>query len=79
MKDVKILGTGCKRCAAIAEMVQSEADRLGVVVNIEKVTDYSTIVAYGIASIPGIVIDGRVVHVGGLPKTADLVNWLSAA
>jgi hypothetical protein len=43
MKNVKVLGPGCKRCLATAEMVQSEADRLGVPVKIEKVTDYAAI------------------------------------
>jgi small redox-active disulfide protein 2 len=78
MKNVKILGTGCKRCIATADMVQAEADRLGIPVNIEKITDYAAIAGYGIASTPGIVIDGRVVHAGGLPKSADLAGWLAA-
>jgi hypothetical protein len=29
MKNVKVLGPGCKRCETTAGMVQSEADRLG--------------------------------------------------
>jgi len=37
----------------------------------------SLIACYGIASTPGIVIDGKVVHAGGLPKSADLARWLS--
>ena len=78
MKQVKILGPGCKRCAATVEMVQAEADRLGVPVTIEKVTDYAAIAGYGIASTPGIVIDGKVVHAGGLPKPDDLTRWLAA-
>ena len=49
-------------------MVQKEADKLGVPVTIEKVTDYAAIAGYGIASTPGIVVDGKVVHAGGLPK-----------
>ena len=68
---------GCKRCVATAEMVQTEADRLGVPVKIEKVTDYAAIASYGIASTPGIVIDGKVVHAGGLPSNG-LARWLAA-
>ena len=30
MKDVKVLGPGCNRCIATAEMVQTEADKLGI-------------------------------------------------
>ena len=77
MKDVKVLGSGCKRCNTTAEMVQAEANKLGVPVTIEKVTDYAAIAGYGIASTLGIVIDGKVVHAGGLPRSEDLVRWLT--
>jgi small redox-active disulfide protein 2 len=78
VKDVKVLGPGCKRCVATAEMVQAQADKLGVPVSIEKVTDYAAIAGFGIASTPGIVIAGKVVHAGGLPKPDDLARWLAA-
>ena len=78
MKDVKVLGPGCKRCVTTAEMVKAEADKLGIPVTLEKVTDYATIASYGIASTPGIVIDGKVVHAGGLPRSDDLARWLAA-
>jgi small redox-active disulfide protein 2 len=77
VKDIKVLGPGCKRCVATADMVQAAADRLGVPVKIEKVTDYAAIASYGIASTPGVVIDGKVVHAGGLPKEDDIATWLA--
>jgi len=78
MKDVKVLGPGCKRCTTTAEMVQAAADRLGVPITLEKVTDYAAIAGYGIAATPGIVIDGTVVHAGGLPNADDIARWLAA-
>jgi small redox-active disulfide protein 2 len=78
MKDVKVLGPGCKRCETTADMVRSAAAALGVPVAIEKVTDYAAVARYGIAATPGIVIDGKVVHAGGLPREADLARWLAA-
>ena len=78
MKDIKVLGPGCKRCQATEDMVKAEAARLGVNVTVEKVTDYAAIAGYGIVSTPGIVIDGKVVHAGGLPKAEDLAKWLAA-
>lgn len=78
MRDVKILGPGCARCQTTADMVTAEADRLGVPVQVEKVTDFAAIAGYGIASTPGIVIDGVVVHAGGLPKAGDIAKWLGA-
>ena len=78
MKDVKVLGSGCNRCVATAEMVDAEARALGVPVKIEKVTDYAAIAAYGVASTPGVVIDGKLVHAGGLPKPENVRTWLTA-
>ena len=47
MKQVKVLGSGCKRCVATAAMIETEAARLGVSVTLEKVTDYAAIAGYG--------------------------------
>ena len=78
MKTIKVLGPGCKRCEATEQMVRAEASKLGVDVQVDKVTDYAEIAKFGIVSTPGIVIDGKVVHAGGLPKPEDLAKWLSA-
>lgn len=78
MRDVKVLGPGCKRCEATETMVKAAAARLGIAVTVQKVTDYAEIAKFGIASTPGIVVDGKVVHAGGLPKEDALERWLRA-
>ena len=77
MKNIKILGPGCKRCQSAADMVQAEADKLGIAVTVDKVTDYAEIAGFGIVSTPGIVVDGKVVHAGGLPKQEAIGGWLT--
>jgi small redox-active disulfide protein 2 len=76
MMDVKVLGPGCKRCDAAMQMVKDAAAQAGIEVRVEKVTDYATIAGYGIASTPGLVVDGKVVHAGGLPKPEDVMRWI---
>jgi small redox-active disulfide protein 2 len=78
VKNVKVLGPGCARCNATADLVKTEAEKAGVAIELEKVTDYAAIAGYGVASTPGIVIDGKVVHAGGLPKAEDVAKWLKA-
>jgi small redox-active disulfide protein 2 len=78
VKHVQVLGPGCKRCEATVQMVHDAADQLGIEIRLEKITDYAEIARFGIVSTPGIVIDGRVVHAGGLPKTHALEDWLRA-
>ena len=78
MKNVKVLGPGCKRCEATADLVRAEAAKLGMDVEVEKITDYPTIARFGVVSTPGIVIDGKLVHAGGRPKADDVAGWLAA-
>ncbi len=78
MKDIKVLGPGCKRCQTTEDLVKAAAAALGIEASVEKITDYAEMAKYGIASTPGIVIDGKVVHAGGLPKEDDLKRWLQA-
>jgi small redox-active disulfide protein 2 len=77
MKTVKILGSGCKRCEAAAEMARAQAEKLGIAIELEKVTDLAAIAGFGVASTPALVIDGKVLHAGGLPKPEDVARWLA--
>ncbi|NVK46352.1 MAG: TM0996/MTH895 family glutaredoxin-like protein [Rhodobacteraceae bacterium] len=78
MTTVKVYGPGCKRCDTTAEMVREAAGKLGLEVEVEKVTDPKSIAMAGVMSTPGIAIDGKLVHAGGLPDRAKLEGWLMA-
>ncbi|MBD3788570.1 MAG: thioredoxin family protein [Sphingomonadales bacterium] len=78
MKTVKVYGPGCKRCETTEAMVKEAAAKLGVAVEVEKVTDAKSIAMAGVMSTPGISIDGKLVHSGGLPDAAKLEGWLRA-
>ncbi len=78
MKNIKVLGSGCKRCLATADIVRSEAAKLGIEIDLEKITDYAEIAGFGVVSTPGLVVDGKVVHAGGVPKAEDVAKWLAA-
>ncbi|MBU2961204.1 thioredoxin family protein [Citreicella sp. C3M06] len=78
MKTVKIYGPGCKRCEATEAMVRDTAARLGVKVTVEKISDAKSIAMAGVMSTPGVSVDGKLVHAGGLPDAAKLETWLSA-
>lgn len=78
MKAVKVYGPGCKRCETAEVMVKETASRLGIAVDVEKVTDPRSIAMAGVMSTPGISVDGKLVHAGGLPDEAKLESWLAA-
>jgi len=78
MKTVKVYGPGCARCATTEQMIKDAAAKLGVAVTVEKITDARSIAMTGIMSTPGISVDGKLVHAGGLPDATKLEGWLNA-
>ena len=73
---IEVLGKGCSRCEMLAKIVKDTADAMGVEVSIEKVTDIDRIVAAGVTTTPGLVIDGEVVSQGKVPRRSDVESWL---
>jgi small redox-active disulfide protein 2 len=77
MKNVKILGTGCANCRNTYQLVEEVARAKGVEIALEKVEDLQQIMAHGVMSTPGVVIDGKVVHAGGVPARAKVEGWFA--
>ena len=75
MKSVKILGTGCANCKNTLALVEAVARARGVQIELEKVEDLQSIMSYNVMSTPGVVIDGVVVHAGGVPAKAKVESW----
>ncbi len=65
--DIKVLGTGCANCRTTIALIEQVAQAKGVAVNLQKVEELRDIMSYGVMSTPGVVIDGKVVHAGGVP------------
>lgn len=77
MRHVTVLGTGCANCRNTIALVQAVAQEKGVPIEIEKVEDLRDIMGFGIMSTPGVVIDGAVVHAGGVPSRQKVEGWLT--
>ena len=81
MKTIKILGS-CAVCGEVEatlleRMVREEAARLGVEITLETITDFAAIAGYGVLDRPGLMIDGKVVSAGRLPKRDHIEHWLT--
>ncbi len=76
MKDIKVLGSGCANCKTTLKLIEEAAKARGVEVKLEKVEDMAAILGYGVMSTPGVVIDGKVVHAGGVPDRKKIESWL---
>ncbi len=77
MKSIKVLGTGCANCKTTLKLIEEAAAAKGVAVHIEKVEDLKDIMSYGVMSTPGVVLDGKVVHAGGIPGRDKIDGWLA--
>jgi len=76
MKRFKVLGGGCRNCEVTAKVITQAADEAGVEIALEKVTDMAEILGYGVMSTPGVVLDDKVVHTGGIPGPDAVRAWL---
>jgi small redox-active disulfide protein 2 len=76
MKSIKVLGSGCRNCEVTAKLIEEIAASKGAAIQLEKVTDMAAILGYGVMSTPGVVIDGQVVHAGGVPDRKKIEGWL---
>ncbi|MDA8128452.1 MAG: thioredoxin family protein [Betaproteobacteria bacterium] len=76
MKAIKVLGSGCANCKTTLNLIEEIAQARGVAVELEKVADMAAILGYGVMSTPGVVIDGKVVHAGGVPDRKKIESWL---
>lgn len=76
MTDIKVLGHGCANCDRLEANAREALLTTGVEAEITHVTDDAGIMAYGILSTPGLVIDGRVASYGRVPSADEIARWL---
>ena len=76
MRTIKVLGSGCRNCQTTTQLIAEVAQAKGVDIVLEKVEAMPEIIRYGVMSTPGVVIDGQVVHAGGVPDRKKIEGWL---
>ena len=78
MKNIKVLGPGCANCKTVAKLIAAVAEEKGIAIELEKVEEIREIMSFGILATPGVVVDGQVVHSGGIPSRQQIEQWLTA-
>ena len=76
MKNVKVLGTGCRNCQVTYRLIEEVARAKGVAIELEKVEKIDDIMRLGVLLTPGVIVDGRIVHSGGVPDRKKVESWL---
>jgi len=77
MALIQILGTGCPKCKALAANAEAAAKALGIEYTIEKVTDITEIMKFGVMMTPALVVDGQVKVAGKVPNADEIRKMLT--
>ena len=76
---IKVLGAGCKSCHEQYENVKTAVRSMGLSIEVEYITDMEKVMAYGVMSMPAIVVNETVVSMGKVLKPADVEKLLRDA
>lgn len=79
MKTLQILGTGCPKCRKLAENAETAAKRLGIPYRMEKITDITKIMSFGVMMTPALAVDGEVKVSGKIPPPEEIEKMLAPA
>lgn len=74
--EIKVLGPGCAKCKATADMITRVAAEAGKEITLEKIEDMRQIVSFGVMTTPAVVIGGKVMHKGSVPTHDQVLAWL---
>ena len=76
MMKIQVLGPGCAKCDKLAANARQAAEELGLDYALEKVTDLTEIVKFGVMTTPALVVDGEVKLVGKAANAKYVKNLL---
>ena len=81
MITIKILGAACENCTRAAKVAQKAITLSGLdgEAEVQKVEDYPSILAYGVLTTPGVVVNEKVVCAGRVPSVSEMSTWLMDA
>jgi small redox-active disulfide protein 2 len=74
---LKIFGSGCSKCALLAEHAEAAANELGIDYELEKVTEMNQIIDAGVMRTPALSVDDQIVVEGKVPSAGELKQYLS--
>ena len=74
--SIKVLGAGCKSCHEMYENTKAAVKNAGLSVEVEYITDMERVMGYGVMSMPGLVVNEKVVSMGKVLKAAEVEKLL---
>ena len=76
--EIKVIGEGCEKCDRLYENTCLAAKELGLEASIDKVEDLMDIVRLGVMTTPSVMVDGKLIISGRVPKVKDIMKMLNS-
>jgi len=73
---IQVLGPGCAKCDNLAVQADEAAKKLGVEYTLEKVTDITRIIEFGVLTTPALIVDGKIKCSGSAPGIDKIEKML---
>ena len=74
--NVKVLGGGCRKCETLLTNTKEAITNAGIEADVEYITDFAVIGAYGIMSTPALIVNEKRVSMGKVLKSSDIERLL---
>lgn len=75
-REIRIVGYGCSRCAELHQRVLVAVRQIEAEVQVVRDNDILTPMRLGLLSLPGLVIDGKVISAGRMPSVEEITRLL---
>jgi len=75
--EIKVLGSGCASCKKLLATTEKAVKEIGIEADVIYVTDMEEIIATGIMSTPGLMIDGVIKSTGRVPNQKEVIKLIN--
>lgn len=75
--EIKVIGEGCEKCDRLYENTCLAVKELGLEASIDKVEDLMDIVRLGVMTTPSVMVDGKLIISGRVPKVKEMIKLLN--
>ena len=75
--EIKVIGEGCEKCDKLYENTYLAVKEMGLETSIDKVEDLMDIVRLGVMTTPSVMVDGKLIISGRVPKVKEIIKLLN--
>jgi len=75
--EIKVIGEGCEKCDKLYENTCLAVKELGLEASIDKVEELMDIVRLGVMTTPSVMVDGKIIISGRVPKVKEIIKLLN--